>query len=223
MSTLSYRDYCNICEDTTAFIETDKWLRDNYICSRCKSIPRNRALIETLNMVIPSWKSLTLHEFSACGSTLNYMKRKCVNYTYSHYFLNIKHGDYFNGIRCEDLEDLTFKDNTFDLVITQDVFEHVNDPYKCFSEISRVLKPSGYHIFTVPHYKSNNFTTSRTFKEDMYHGNPIDSKGSLVTYDYGTDLPRLIYKWSGRYTNIISYYDRRFGLDGEFLDVFISH
>jgi hypothetical protein len=35
----------------------------------------------------------------------------------------------------EDLEALTFPDESFDLVITQDVFEHVLRPAKAFAEI----------------------------------------------------------------------------------------
>lgn len=40
-------------------------------------------------------------------------------------------------------EDLPFSDNTFDAVLSLNVLEHVKDPFKCASEISRVLKPKG--------------------------------------------------------------------------------
>ena len=33
-----------------------------------------------------------------------------------------------NGIRCENLEHLSFGDESFDLHLTQDVFEHLFDP-----------------------------------------------------------------------------------------------
>ena len=55
------------------------------------------------------------------------------------------------GNRCENLEELTFDDNTFDLVITQDVLEHVLNPGKAFKEICRVLKPGGAHKFLLSH------------------------------------------------------------------------
>ncbi len=40
-------------------------------------------------------------------------------------------------------EDLPFSDNSFDAVLSLNVLEHVKDPFKCASEISRVLKPGG--------------------------------------------------------------------------------
>ena len=61
-------------------------------------------------------------------------------------------------IRCENLENLTFSDNTFDIFITQDVFEHIFDPITASKEIMRVLKPGGSHVFTTTKHKnSKNF------------------------------------------------------------------
>jgi len=39
----------------------------------------------------------------------------------------------------------------FDLVITQDFFEHVLRPAKAFAEIARTLKPGGALIYAVPY------------------------------------------------------------------------
>jgi hypothetical protein len=39
-----------------------------------------------------------------------------------------KLGELVSGVRCEDLEHLTFTDATFDIHITQDVMEHVFSP-----------------------------------------------------------------------------------------------
>jgi 2-polyprenyl-3-methyl-5-hydroxy-6-metoxy-1,4-benzoquinol methylase len=56
---------------------------------------------------------------------------------------------------------LTFADGTFDLIITQDVFEHVMQPAETFREIARVLKPGGAHIFTMPWYPNLQQTLQR--------------------------------------------------------------
>ncbi len=45
---------------------------------------------------------------------------------------------------------LNFGDAHFDTVFSTQVFEHVNDHQMAFSEVSRVLKPGGYFIFSVP-------------------------------------------------------------------------
>jgi SAM-dependent methyltransferase len=127
---------------------------------------------------------------------------------------------------------MIFSDNSFDLLITQDVMEHVNNPAKAFKDISRVLKPNGIYLFTVPIYQNLNQSDPRiieledsqiqTINDAIYHGNPVDCKGSLVTYDYGLDFSDLIFKWSGMVTTIHVCRDRQLGIDGEFLDVCIS-
>lgn len=104
------------------------------------------------------------------------------------------------GVRCEDLENLTFDDDSFDLVLTQDVFEHLRHPERGFLEIDRVLKPGGHHFFTVPLHEGR-WTTKRVHcVEDeelhlvppVYHGDPLRKTGSLVYTDFGDDLPEYL-------------------------------
>jgi SAM-dependent methyltransferase len=47
-------------------------------------------------------------------------------------------------------EALPFNDGAFEAVISVAVLEHVKDPFKCASEIARVLKPGGRLIAAVP-------------------------------------------------------------------------
>jgi SAM-dependent methyltransferase len=47
-------------------------------------------------------------------------------------------------------EMLPFIDGAFDAVISLSVLEHVKDPFQCAKEISRVLKPGGILICSVP-------------------------------------------------------------------------
>ncbi len=51
-------------------------------------------------------------------------------------------------------EDLPFSDNSFDIVHSSNVLEHVADPEKTLSEAIRVLKPGGILHFVVPNYGS---------------------------------------------------------------------
>jgi len=48
--------------------------------------------------------------------------------------------------------DVPYDDATFDLVITHDVFEHVEDPHVTAAEIRRVLKPGGLSFNVFPLY-----------------------------------------------------------------------
>lgn len=224
--------YCTICEQETVFVIHDPWLRDNYRCSKCDTIPRNRALMNVINIYAKNWKELSVHESSPGGKFSELVKKHCKDYSSSHYYPDIPRGQYKGEHRSEDLSALTFPGDQFDLFITSDVFEHVFEPAKAFAEISRVLKPGGLHIFTMPWIPGHKKSTQRAklhedgtieyFKEAEYHGNPIDSKGSLVTFDWGLDFVDFIYKSSGMTTTIYLEIDRKKGLDGQFLEVFIS-
>ena len=48
-------------------------------------------------------------------------------------------------------EDLPYRDEIFDVVITTDVLEHVLDLYRTVAELFRILKPGGHLIVRVPY------------------------------------------------------------------------
>jgi hypothetical protein len=102
------------------------------------------------------------------------------------------------GVRCEDLQALSFCDFSLDLVITQDVLEHVADPWRAFSEVWRVLAPGGRHVFTVPVHEGHATTARADLRGEgvhhllppVHHGDPVRKGGSLVFTDFGDDLAR---------------------------------
>ena len=222
---------CPICESWSVFLATDGWLRDSYRCVRCLSIPRQRALVTAIERISPHWRELTIHESSPSGAASTMLEASCVNYSFSQYFPDIQPGDYKGDIRCENLESLSFSSDTFDIFITQDVMEHIFDPAKAFQEIARVLKPGGIHVFTTPVRFENAKSEQRALldngkviniKPPEYHKNPVDENGSLVTYDFGRDFPFLVDEWSGLNTTVFLQENKKNGLEGSFLEVFIS-
>ena len=52
------------------------------------------------------------------------------------------------------LEHLPFQDSSFDILICEDVFEHVNSHARSVAEIGRVLKPGGVVYLVFPNYFS---------------------------------------------------------------------
>jgi SAM-dependent methyltransferase len=171
-----------------------------------------------------------IYESSPCGASSRKLRKECKNYLPSQYYPDVQPGTFNRGIRCENLEKLTFADCTFDLVITQDVFEHVLHPAPAFREIARTLKPGGAHIFTVPVYQGQKTAiraeqTANEIKhllEPIYHGNPVDKNGSLVVTDWGDDILDFILANSGMTTEGFTFHDKSLGLEAEFLDVFVS-
>jgi len=51
---------------------------------------------------------------------------------------------------CASAEHLPFPDEVFDLVLSQEVLEHVRDPFQAMSEMKRVLKKGGILYCQVP-------------------------------------------------------------------------
>lgn len=226
-----HKGYCTICEKAVSFYKQSEWLRDDYKCASCGSIPRNRALVNVLNKFYPNWRNLAIHESSPGDPLSSFVRRSCANYSGSYYFEDVPRGEYKSGFRSEDLSALTFENESFDLFLTSDVFEHILEPEKAFSEIARVLKPGGAHVFTMPWYKEFDKTVQRAslvdgkivnLLEPVYHGNPISEDGSLVTFDWGKDFCDFIYRNSGMTTTIYLEKNHELGLDAEFLEVFIS-
>lgn len=231
---INNQGHCVVCDSHVTFFSENDWLRDHYLCNNCGSIPRERALMYCIEKYYPNWKKLNIHESSPAsrGASLK-LKKNCKNYIGTQYFSNFTFGKMHPlGWRNEDLENQTFDDGSFDLVITQDVMEHLFDPGLAFSEIGRTLKKGGAHIFTVPLVNKEKASVVNAKKDrdgkviilgnHDYHGNPVDSQGSLVTMYWGYDICDFILKHSGLYTTIV-YIDNSFlGIRAELIEVLIS-
>jgi SAM-dependent methyltransferase len=158
-------------------------------------------------------------------------RQQCGQFTATQFHPNEEPGHFVAGYRNENLETQTFMDEEFDLVISQDVMEHVNNPHQCFKEIARTLKKGGLYIFTAPTYKEKIASERRAYiledgteqylAEPEYHGNPVSNKGSLVTFHYGYDLPEKIAEWSGMDTEVARYHAPKIGIIGEFTEVYV--
>lgn len=101
------------------------------------------------------------------------------------------------SIRHEDMTNLSFADGQFDLVVTQDVFEHIPDYATSFAECRRVLSAGGRLVFTIPFFANQPTTEVRaTVDADgtvthllppEIHGNPV-GEGSLCFQHFGWDI-----------------------------------
>jgi SAM-dependent methyltransferase len=136
--------HCPICDSDTTFAVNEPYLRNHYKCLMCGSLPRERALMYVVELFYPNWADLRIHESSPgeTGASARF-RRECKEYIPSQYFPNVVSGSLANGIRCENLEALSFDDASVDLHITQDVMEHVFQPSTVFAEIARTLRPGG--------------------------------------------------------------------------------
>jgi len=232
--------YCPCCHRETVFVSHSTWLRDNYQCIFCHSIPRQRAIMHILDTVVPGWQKKKVHESSPSNG---FIKEQCKDYSCSYFFEDKKPGEVLyetpmgSDVSCqnENLEALSFDDETFDIFVTQDVFEHINRPLNAFQEIKRILKTGGVHVFTVPLCPFQKTQSRIKIGDDgavipvlpaIYHGNPISEKGSLVTYDWGSDIAEIIEDCSGMKTTVYQFPQTAenfyYGLEADFLEVLVS-
>jgi len=118
--------------------------------------------------------------------------KRLPGYIYGEYFDNVKPGELKGGILCIDLKNLQFESNYFDLVITEDVLEHIDGINFALTEINRILKPGGQHIFTVPLHENRRTLDRKCLKNEVYHGDPIRATGALVYTDFGQDIEQIL-------------------------------
>ncbi len=100
-----------------------------------------KSLLQTINS--RKFNGLKIAEINSCG-VLHDVLRCAKHLSYSEYRSTDP------NIRNEDLLQLTYDSNNFDIVLNSDVLEHVPDIDRALREIWRVLKPGGVCIMTVP-------------------------------------------------------------------------
>jgi SAM-dependent methyltransferase len=103
----------------------------------------------------------------------------------------VEPGTVRGGIRHEDVTRLSFADASFDLVVSNDVMEHVPDYRRGFAEVLRVLRPGGTLVFTVPFHAEQHEHVVRArvgpggvehLLPPEYHGDPVNPGGGVLCF-----------------------------------------
>ena len=189
-----------------------------------------RALVGVLKKHFPVWRTLEILEVAPDGPASAFIAREAATYTAAQYFEDVASGEYVDGVRREDLQRLSYPDASLDLIITQDVFEHVLRPEDAWSEIARVLRPGGCHLWTVPIFAGKQTLvrvapgpddSAELLMPADYHGNPLGG-GSLVIHEWGEEVIARADAASGMGTTRFASTSTLRGLHGEMLDVLLS-
>ncbi len=165
-------------------------------CLRCLSTPLHRAV-----GVIIQRASLTreaaVYELSSRGALCRYLRRTFPRLTVSELFDDVPPGAYKDGVQCQDVQRLTYASDSFDLVTSTEVFEHVPDDAAAFREVRRVMRDHGWLVFTVPIDPAAP-TLERAVLRDgavvhlttpEYHGDRLRGRGKVLAYrTYGLDI-----------------------------------
>jgi SAM-dependent methyltransferase len=233
LGTAAHAGRCNVCGQETSFFYSDEALyRESLVCAHClttsryRSIARGllRAIRELTGLEARSLAELTPEAerapvrvydtqvpfyFQTCAYPLPDLLARCswIEVQTSTYRPHEPPGISLGArITNQNLEALTFADNSFDILITSDVMEHVRLDYKAHWEIRRVLKPGGFYLFTVPHFRHQRETFHRVavvdpydatkdiyLTEKEYHGDANSEGGAALSFrSYGTELDQLL-------------------------------
>jgi DNA-directed RNA polymerase subunit RPC12/RpoP len=205
----SYIGVCSVCGSDEVFVREHRSLREGYRCPACGSSNRYRgqadALLHVYGAEFTSVRELAVSDRFAQlriyePGMSSPFRRYCshiADYATSFYWPDVAPGASRNGMRCQNLEALTFPDESFDLLISSDIFEHVRRPWVAFEEAHRVLARNGVHVFSIPAQEPlrerTRYRVDTTGDDDVlldeavYHGNGAGGR-SLVYVDYGRDI-----------------------------------
>lgn len=124
-------------------------IRKNMVCPGCGSTDRDRILYAYFESVFAENKPNNILHIAPEPCIRKYLRKKVQqSYTCGAKF---HEGLYYSkNMELLDLENLPFKDQSFDWVICNHVLEHVNDETKSLQEVLRVLTIGGKAVLQVP-------------------------------------------------------------------------
>jgi SAM-dependent methyltransferase len=165
-------------------------------CVRCAASAIHLVIGWALQDHVPDLAGCDVCELSARGPLAEFLKRRAKSAALSEYFADAEPGTYRDGVRCEDVQRLSYADASFDLVTHTEVLEHVPDDARAFAELRRALRPGGTMLFTVPLYGGYPTIERARLRdgavehlmEPAYHIDPLRGAGILAFRDYGLDI-----------------------------------
>lgn len=175
--------------------------RESLMTRGCLS--RHRAVLLVLQQLFGQLEPLQeqrVYLVEAVTGFAVWMKQHLPQLTLSEFFDGGRPPVEGDAIPHQDLCRLTFADRSFDLVICNELFEHVYDLPQAMREILRVLRPGGRLLATFPmafgqqesviKARWNPATgTTECVGEPDFHGDPIrPDQGSLVYQIPGWDV-----------------------------------
>ena len=157
---------CPVCNYTGPFMDLDGFagFRKHASCPKCKSLERHRLQYLT---VIRLLESMSASEMKMLHVAPEPFLRKVFSRRFSGYEtadLLMKGVDH-----NVDLQNLPFKDATYDFVFASHVLEHIADDKRAIREIRRVMKPNGVAILPVPVVCEKTIEYPQANPNEAYH------------------------------------------------------
>lgn len=201
--------YCAVCCDNSTFqvgfmysYQTTadgkpipNW-REHLNCTKCGYTNRVRLMLHLLQTIVRPQQNTRIYLTEQTTSLYKRLSSKYSNLIGSEFLGDsVPRGSYREDLRNEDVTRLSFSNESFDLIVSCDVLEHVIDDLAAFSECFRCLAPGGMLVFTVPcNLESKENVIRARMKSDgtiehlinppEYHGNPVDPENGALCFRY---------------------------------------
>lgn len=123
--------------------------RERLVCPNCGCNNRQRFII---HKVFDNYKvGMKILLYEQVTRVYHMIKRDISDVEGFEYAgINLQKQTENHEVHFEDVCCLSYPDEVFDIIVSNDVFSHVDDYEQAFQEAYRVLKPEGKMIFTVP-------------------------------------------------------------------------
>ena len=166
-------------------------------CVRCTASTVHLHMGWVLRDTIADLSICDVCELSARGPLVEYLRGHARSVAASEYFVDAVPGSSRDGIRCEDVQRLTYAEASFDLVTHTEIFEHVPEDARAFAELLRVLRPGGLSLFTVPLHEGEHTVERARIREGIiehlhapvHHVDPLRGGAGILAFrDYGQDI-----------------------------------
>ena len=200
--------FCNVAGRESEFIVASDNIRETVVSTVSSSINRHRQLVCALSMALFDNPNFSLPDIAASINNRNlrvYLAEtksvlpkslrsnlKPELLVCSEYFgPQYRSGEVVGGILHQDLQQTSFDDESFDIIITSEVFEHIPDAIGAEKEVMRILRPGGVYCFTVPFLPAGEHDLVLAemddngqveyFAEPQFHSDPLrPDEGALV-------------------------------------------
>src|SRR5690606_4358359 len=91
-------------------------------CLRCRGTPVHLSLVAAVAAHVPGLATRRAYELSTTGAALAWLERRCGSVATSEYLDGVvAPGSLRDGVRCEDVQRLSFADGSFDLCTSTEV------------------------------------------------------------------------------------------------------
>ncbi|MDF2940366.1 MAG: Methyltransferase type 11 [Gammaproteobacteria bacterium] len=209
--------------------------RESLACPLCKLNNRQRSIIQIIEQEIRPEPDSAIYLTESVTYLYSILKARFPNICSSEYLgdtvpLGKKNAQ---EIRNEDLTQLSFANESFDLILCFEIFEHIADFKKAFQECSRVLKKDGQLFFSIPFHpnQKDNLLRARINQQGQiehilspeYHGDPISHLGCLVYTDFGWKIVEQLKNAGFAKIEALSFWSKKYAYLGEGLISFIAH